>query len=604
MNAAGPPLPPGWEARWDRNQGAYFFIDHSTKKTTWIDPRIAMYQPQQTKQPQQQQYGGQHHSGQQHAAQHQHGGQHAAAAQLLNQSSVNSPSTREIPLDSLNRVDNRDHTPGKDHTTRFSVKHPPPETTDDHLEETIKELVKSCPGAGQQMVKDVLASCDNDKFKAKIALRAMGYTDSAEGSTKRDTTQGRESLTKHTYSTEMSGETTQRDHIPTKHTYTAVPAREKRDTSPQRDHIPTKHTYTATPAREQRNTSPQRDHIPTKHTYTATPAREERDTSPQRDHIPTKHTYTATPAREERDTSPQRDHIPTKHTYTATPAREERDTSPQRDHIPTKHTYTATPAREERHTSPKRETISEDEKKKIKQRVIRAFPELEADVIDIALNICKYKEGECRTLLKGWNEKKKPEMSSRSKTEDSGFSDFSSRPTTSMSTEPVPIDMNAGLPVTLELDPVDTPTPKKGGSPKKKKQTKDRSRTPENRPSSSRTPENRPSSSRTRQQPAPKSAKSSPKQKQTQVPVTREQHFARSEYRTMAVGPNSELRNGPDESLLITDRLVAMGPNPDLQQGPDESRLGERTVAVGPNPDLVQGPMFQASPTRLIISAV
>uniref|UniRef100_A0A8W8LI47 WW domain-containing protein n=1 Tax=Magallana gigas TaxID=29159 RepID=A0A8W8LI47_MAGGI len=460
MNAAGPPLPPGWEARWDRNQGAYFFIDHSTKKTTWIDPRIAMYQPQQTKQPQQQQYGGQHHSGQQHAAQHQHGGQHAAAAQLLNQSSVNSPSTREIPLDSLNRVDNRDHTPGKDHTTRFSVKHPPPETTDDHLEETIKELVKSCPGAGQQMVKDVLASCDNDKFKAKIALRAMGYTDSAEGSTKRDTTQGRESLTKHTYT------------------------------------------------------------------------------------------------------------------------------------------------REERHTSPKRETISEDEKKKIKQRVIRAFPELEADVIDIALNICKYKEGECRTLLKGWNEKKKPEMSSRSKTEDSGFSDFSSRPTTSMSTEPVPIDMNAGLPVTLELDPVDTPTPKKGGSPKKKKQTKDRSRTPENRPSSSRTPENRPSSSRTRQQPAPKSAKSSPKKKQTQVPVTREQHFARSEYRTMAVGPNSELRNGPDESLLITDRLVAMGPNPDLQQGPDESRLGERTVAVGPNPDLVQGPMFQASPTRLIISAV
>lgn len=57
-----------------------------------------------------------------------------------------------------------------------------------------------------------------------------------------------------------------------------------------------------------------------------------------------------------------------------------------------------------------------------------------------------------------------------------------------------------------------TPTPKKGGSPKKKKQTKDRSRTPEHRPSPSRTPEIRPSSSRTRQQPAPKSAKSSPKQ--------------------------------------------------------------------------------------------
>lgn len=53
-----------------------------------------------------------------------------------------------------------------------------------------------------------------------------------------------------------------------------------------------------------------------------------------------------------------------------------------------------------------------------------------------------------------------------------------------------------------------------------------------------------------------------------------------------------------------TDRLVAMGPNPDLQQGPDESRLGERAVAVGPNPDLVQGPMFQQSPTRLIVNTV
>lgn len=65
----------------------------------------------------------------------------------------------------------------------------------------------------------------------------MGYTDSAEGSTQRDTTQGRESLTKHTYSTEMSRDTTQRDHIPTKHTYTAVPAREERQTSPQRETI-------------------------------------------------------------------------------------------------------------------------------------------------------------------------------------------------------------------------------------------------------------------------------------------------------------------------------------------------------------------------------
>ncbi|XP_076455052.1 uncharacterized protein LOC143289793 isoform X2 [Babylonia areolata] len=34
-----PPLPPGWEARWDPNQRAFFYIDHSTKTTSWEDPR-------------------------------------------------------------------------------------------------------------------------------------------------------------------------------------------------------------------------------------------------------------------------------------------------------------------------------------------------------------------------------------------------------------------------------------------------------------------------------------------------------------------------------------------------------------------------------------
>lgn len=34
------PLPPGWEARFDANIGRYYFIDHSTHKTTWQDPRV------------------------------------------------------------------------------------------------------------------------------------------------------------------------------------------------------------------------------------------------------------------------------------------------------------------------------------------------------------------------------------------------------------------------------------------------------------------------------------------------------------------------------------------------------------------------------------
>ncbi|KAJ7381113.1 hypothetical protein OS493_004711 [Desmophyllum pertusum] len=34
------PLPPGWEARYDSNLGRYYFIDHSTHKTSWTDPRV------------------------------------------------------------------------------------------------------------------------------------------------------------------------------------------------------------------------------------------------------------------------------------------------------------------------------------------------------------------------------------------------------------------------------------------------------------------------------------------------------------------------------------------------------------------------------------
>ncbi|XP_067055241.1 C-reactive protein-like isoform X3 [Acropora muricata] len=34
------PLPAGWEARYDQTYGRYYFIDHSTQKTTWEDPRM------------------------------------------------------------------------------------------------------------------------------------------------------------------------------------------------------------------------------------------------------------------------------------------------------------------------------------------------------------------------------------------------------------------------------------------------------------------------------------------------------------------------------------------------------------------------------------
>ncbi|KAI8579981.1 hypothetical protein K450DRAFT_240022 [Umbelopsis ramanniana AG] len=41
---SGPPLPQGWEARYDQNSGKYYFIDHNTHQTTWEDPRSRGYQ--------------------------------------------------------------------------------------------------------------------------------------------------------------------------------------------------------------------------------------------------------------------------------------------------------------------------------------------------------------------------------------------------------------------------------------------------------------------------------------------------------------------------------------------------------------------------------
>ncbi|XP_072016988.1 uncharacterized protein [Amphiura filiformis] len=42
------PLPPGWEAKYDQRSGKYFFVNHTTKQTQWVDPRPAFYasQPQ------------------------------------------------------------------------------------------------------------------------------------------------------------------------------------------------------------------------------------------------------------------------------------------------------------------------------------------------------------------------------------------------------------------------------------------------------------------------------------------------------------------------------------------------------------------------------
>jgi hypothetical protein len=44
QRAQQPPMPPGWEAKWDPNNRKWFFVNHYTKKTQWEDPRIQQRQ--------------------------------------------------------------------------------------------------------------------------------------------------------------------------------------------------------------------------------------------------------------------------------------------------------------------------------------------------------------------------------------------------------------------------------------------------------------------------------------------------------------------------------------------------------------------------------
>nr|XP_054758301.1 mucin-5AC-like [Lytechinus pictus] len=41
------PFPQGWEAKYEPNIGRYFYINHMTKKTQWVDPRKEYYEAQQ-----------------------------------------------------------------------------------------------------------------------------------------------------------------------------------------------------------------------------------------------------------------------------------------------------------------------------------------------------------------------------------------------------------------------------------------------------------------------------------------------------------------------------------------------------------------------------
>jgi len=85
----------------------------------------------------------------------------------------------------------------------------------------------------------------------------------------------------------------------------------------------------------------------------------------------------------------------------------------------------------------------------------------------------------------------------------------------------------------------------------------------------------------------------------TRGTCTKEDKPYKSQVSGKAVGPNPNLRKGPNDDLLLTDYVTWNGPDPELRQGPSKSnargpnaslRRGPSGAAKGPNLSLRNGP--------------
>ncbi|XP_052790369.1 mucin-5AC-like isoform X2 [Mya arenaria] len=154
-----PPLPPGYEARWDPNQRAYFFINHTTKATSWVDPRF----PQQA-QPQNQSY--------QTTAQEE-GKVDLLKVQELRQSFPDAPEDVISQLLKTNnnvvvKVGNKLFEMG--YKRAAGVHHPPPRGND--IQERLAAMF---PDADHELMTELLEACGGDEKEARETLERVGY---------------------------------------------------------------------------------------------------------------------------------------------------------------------------------------------------------------------------------------------------------------------------------------------------------------------------------------------------------------------------------------------------------------------------------------------
>ncbi|KAK3587195.1 hypothetical protein CHS0354_016891 [Potamilus streckersoni] len=170
-----PPLPPGWEGRWEPNQRAYFFINHNSKQTTWEDPRYpaktTAYAPAGAV--------GDVSGGTtaDHALAALHSSFKVDLVKYQELKEMFPTASNEEVRNALTKYKNNINTASMQLTVQghkkhehSAVHHPAPQEKD-----MLERLVKMYPAANTDIIKDVLAICHNNEKTARSKLESIGY---------------------------------------------------------------------------------------------------------------------------------------------------------------------------------------------------------------------------------------------------------------------------------------------------------------------------------------------------------------------------------------------------------------------------------------------
>ncbi|XP_033732712.1 E3 ubiquitin-protein ligase Smurf1-like isoform X2 [Pecten maximus] len=201
--------------------------------------------------------------------------------------------------------------------------------------------------------------------------------------------------------------------------------------------------------------------------------------------------------------------------------------------------------------------VSEAEKKRIVSQLKSEFPDLNSVVVTMALDVCEYKESQARMVLKGWGETKDAENKAQTRP----MSSRASTPSASTSLEPVVFDYD------------ERPSPVRNTARKS------------TNPTSTKSVVTSHQGQKRNKKPTHVTQHTRPRQQ-----VITHQPRTDSTYRTQTNGPNSDLRMGPDKSLLLSEYTLVHGPNLTNRQGPDRSRVVGAQGATGPDPANRCGP--------------